>query len=150
MSATEDAIALLRSRVDHHRIGRSTWREMDHDILAMRKAIELLEQPATEAERLEFAEFLDDLHDDYVTEGGCNFQPVVRGWRIGEIPRVSDTIVEPILRKLGRAPLGRGEISEVEICTWCNRRATGLASHSDGHTYPSCGEPDHGLSWVSW
>lgn len=47
MSATEDAIALLRSRVDHHRIGRSTWREMDHDIIAMRKAIELLEQAPT-------------------------------------------------------------------------------------------------------
>ncbi|WNM75175.1 hypothetical protein SEA_LONELYSOIL_64 [Microbacterium phage Lonelysoil] len=48
MSATEDAIALLRSRVDHHRIGRSTWREMDHDIIAMRKAIELLEAPPSE------------------------------------------------------------------------------------------------------
>ncbi|AWN03582.1 hypothetical protein PBI_HYPERION_67 [Microbacterium phage Hyperion] len=48
MSATEDAIALLRSRVDHHRIGRSTWREMDHDIIAMRKAIELLEAPTVE------------------------------------------------------------------------------------------------------
>ena len=44
MTSAEDAIALLRSRVDHHRIGRSTWREMDEDILAMRKAIELLEQ----------------------------------------------------------------------------------------------------------
>lgn len=43
MSATEDAIALLRSRVEYHRIGRSTWREIDHDIVAMRKAIELLE-----------------------------------------------------------------------------------------------------------
>lgn len=45
MSATEDAIALLRSRVEHHRVGRSTWREMDQDILAMRKVIELLEAP---------------------------------------------------------------------------------------------------------
>ena len=49
MSATEDAIALLRSRVEHHRIGRSTWREMDHDVTAMRKVIELLEAPATDA-----------------------------------------------------------------------------------------------------
>ncbi|QQO39468.1 hypothetical protein SEA_NAMAGO_67 [Microbacterium phage Namago] len=150
MSATEDAIALLRSRVDHHRIGRSTWREMDHDIIAMRKVIELLEAPATEEERFEFAEFLGDLHDPYVTEGGCDFRPTHRGWRPGDVTQVDAEIVEPILRKLGRAPLGRGEITDVETCTWCTKRATGLASHNDGHVYPSCGELDHGLSWVSW
>lgn len=153
MSAAEDVIALLAARITSPRIGKVAWREMDKDILAMRKAIELLEAPAapmTEEQRIEFAEFLEDLHDPYVEEGGCSFQPVVRGWRVGEIPRVSEGIVEPILRKLGRAPLGRGELTDVELCTWCTKRATGLASHNDGHVYPSCGEPDHGLSWVSW
>lgn len=45
MSAIEDAIALLRSRVTTQRLGRMAWREMDQDILAMRKVIELLEVP---------------------------------------------------------------------------------------------------------
>lgn len=150
MTAIDEVIALLNVRIKLHRIGRSTFREMDRDILAMRKAVELLEQPATEDERRDFAEFLDDLHGDYITEGGCDFRAVTYPWRVGEIPRVNERVVEPIFRKLGRAPLGRGEIKDVELCIWCTKRATGLASHNDGHVYPSCGELDHGLSWVSW
>ncbi|QED11883.1 hypothetical protein SEA_MASHLEY_67 [Microbacterium phage Mashley] len=146
MSAIEDAIALLRSRVEHHRIGRSTWRETDHDIIAMRKAIELLEPPAaevegeharlcgcdlprcefiegweaawssalrstlrlgegdlaplTEEQRIAFAEWLDDFHGNYVTEGGCDFHP----WRyqsitFGTPPGPAGHIVDPILER---------------------------------------------------
>lgn len=43
MSATQDVIALLAARITTPRIGKVAWREMDKDILAMRKAIELLE-----------------------------------------------------------------------------------------------------------
>lgn len=43
MSAADEAIALLRSRVNVPRLGRSAWREADRDILAMRKALETLE-----------------------------------------------------------------------------------------------------------
>ncbi|AWN04688.1 hypothetical protein HOT29_gp069 [Microbacterium phage Squash] len=48
MSAVDEVIALLAARVVRNRVGKVAWREMDQDILAMRKAIELLEAPPSE------------------------------------------------------------------------------------------------------
>lgn len=110
MSATEDAIALLRSRVSTQRIGKMAWREMDQDIIAMRKVIELLEQEIASAsimppeeQRIAFAEWLDDFHGNYVTEGGCDFHP----WRYqnttyGTPPGPAASIVDPILERARR------------------------------------------------
>ena len=36
------------------------------------------------------------------------------------------------------------------VCAWCPARATGAARHNDGRLYPSCGQPDHGLGWVTY
>lgn len=33
--------------------------------------------------REEFADLLDDIHGEYVTEGGCDFRGWSRGWRSG-------------------------------------------------------------------
>lgn len=118
MSAVDEVIALLTARVEHHRIGRSTWREMDHDILAMRKAIELLQAPTTDEDRFAFAEFLDDLHGPYIEEGGCSFRPVRYGWRPGDVAKADAGIVDPILERARRLEAPTPNAAEREAQSW--------------------------------
>lgn len=35
-----------------------------------------------------------------------------------------------------------------QVCAWCPSLARGSAHHNDGKLHPSCGQIDHGQSWV--
>lgn len=67
---------------------------------------------STDDEREALATALDDVHDECVTEGGCDFRGWITPWRPGETPRVNGAAVDPILAALRRRSDGEGEPSD--------------------------------------
>lgn len=78
----------------------------------------------TDDEREALATALDAVHDDCVTEGGCEFRGWLRGWRTGDRAVVNTAVVDPILAALGRpvAPEPQGESSFEPCAALCGDR----------------------------
>ncbi|QUE25360.1 hypothetical protein SEA_FIZZLES_66 [Microbacterium phage Fizzles] len=117
MTDREDAIALLRSRVNTNRLGKSAFREMDQDILAMRKALELLERGAGAGTASAVVVHVNEGNNEITFMSGSS--GVTRMFDVGEIAA---------LREHFQASVARGEVdvqgnrlaeNDDERCTVC-------------------------------
>ncbi len=74
---------------------------------------EITDEAALQEDREALATLLDEVHDDCVTEGGCEFVGWQRGWRPfdqSEPSRHVDVIIaSPVWQNRHRVPVGEGE-----------------------------------------
>lgn len=85
-------------------------------------------------EREAFATLLDDMHGEYVTEGGCDFQPWRNGWRPGDHATVNSDIVDPLIAAL-RRPV-QGEPTPFNGKWVCGKCAREIARGDDDGQIP--------------
>lgn len=115
---TAEAAALIeRAKRARSAVFLATDAAVAEDISAIISGLlALITEPPTDDEREAFADLLDEVHDECVTEGGCEFRGWQQGWRPGDAPKPS-AHVDRILAKWRNR--GRGPITDEIVDAAC-------------------------------